>query len=461
MQIRERLKKLFPELRIQLETVDFSLPLTPEQEASLIEISALPDQAFIEKLQPLLSMLMARLREAEGEKIRGDKWVYHMLPSPRPGLENPLVVLPGRGCGYEKGSGGCSMCNFAGEGRPATIQDVDEAMDFIIQHNAKTFERIPGHPLAVVNINALGSFFHAGELSSEVRRHIYTRIRAYQETLPDKKVLFVLEARIDHLDEAVLKEMRECLGPKVLVDLGVGIESTQLLVREGIINKGLPADWLARLALLKKYHVDLTSHFMFGTPLLDAREQVQDSVRSISEFSRLTSEVVNNSQYLFMVMNCKPGTLPEFLRRNGEYQLPNILSVAQGILDLQEELPPQEFEKIMIFGLVGPELHMEGGVEYVRPHDPNCPCTEIHRLLAEWRSYPSYVKKLKELMGNLPEDCETRQQYAAQKHDTAIQEAREPRALRRKIAETYLRMGTAILPGQVGKDLTQLITSVK
>jgi len=143
------------------------------------------------------------------------------------------------------------MCNFAGKGRDATVKDVNEAMDFIIDHNNKCFQEDSNRGHAIININALGSFFHSGELNKEVRSQIYKRIRDYAEgEAKGKNVVFINESRIDHITEEKMKEMREGVGDNVIIDIGVGIESTDDLVRESIINKGLPEDWKERLEIV-------------------------------------------------------------------------------------------------------------------------------------------------------------------------------------------------------------------
>jgi len=254
------------------------------------------------------------------------------------------------------------MCNFAGKGRDATVKDVNEAMDFIIDHNNKCFQEDSNRGHAIININALGSFFHSGELNKEVRSQIYKRIRDYAEgEAKGKNVVFINESRIDHITEEKMKEMREGVGDNVIIDIGVGIESTDDLVRESIINKGLPEDWKERLEIVRKYDGGLTAHIMYGTPVLNEKQQITDAIKSFKECAEMTDSEGKKmfDTLLFMVMNSKPGTLVNYLKEQGVEDLPNILSAVEGIIKIGDKISKSDLEKSHVFGLVGPNEFSE------------------------------------------------------------------------------------------------------
>lgn len=437
-------KALREKVTNSLPVADFGKSLSPEVQEGLEKISELSDENFIRQVRPIVRSIMHHIRSVEGLKIQGFEAVCHMLPSPNdPDMQNPLIVLPGRGCGYQKGEGGCTMCNFAQEGRDATIQDVDEAVDFLINHFESYFEKNPTKPkVAVININALGSFFHKDELTPEVRDHIYHRVNKYKkEQGKDRIVVFVLEGRLDQITEENISDMREKVGEDVVIDVGVGIESTDFLVREGVINKGLPEDWKERLAILRKYDCEIEGHVMFGTPFLDQDQMIDDTVESVRDLANMkdTRGEKMFQQVLLMVSNKKPGTLVNQLAKSGEYALPDIFDVYDAVKKLDDVIGDESKSRVMVFGLVGPEAHREAGTEYLEPQGGD---EAAYQALLKWDGSREKYMEFVEAIEAIPESAVSKKKHQERKKSIGNR-AQDPRQqLKKKIAEACYRLAS-------------------
>ncbi len=371
---------------------DIPKPIDPKQ-PEIDSVARLADPQFIRTVRPVLRAIMHGFHKDFGT-ISGDKVVHHFLPDPNdPNRQNPLVVLGSGKCGYAEGSGGCSMCSF-GEGKsiPVTKQDVDYAMDeIIIKSNEDYLQAHPNKRIALVNINAIGSFFGDGEMSPETRDYIYERVRAYKDRMKsegkNRLMVFVTEARFDDVTEERLKDMRNKLGQDVIIEIGFGVESTNDLIREAIVNKGLDPNWREKIALLKKYDMEVALHIMYGLPFLSQDQAMVDTIQSIKDCMSLANRV------LLMVMNRKPGTLTDYMMSQNSYSLPTVKSVAETVVKLAEDLTPEQLRQLSVFGLVSPEAHVEAGTVNVRPTNPQE--ETIFNILTNWRGSAGDLLALK------------------------------------------------------------------
>lgn len=454
----------FREKEPALENTDFKEPLPESAQREIERTAELPDEEFVGEVRPVLRGLLKEIRKTEGELVRADEVVYHMLPSPNnPDRENPLVVMPSRGCGYEKGSGGCSMCNFGCEGRETTMEDADTALEIIFDHNRRWFAEHPEDDGGViVNINEPGSFLSDRELSPEVRDHIYRRIREYKETeAQGRTVVMVTESRLDQITEEKLIEMREKLGPGVVIDIGVGIESTDLVVEEGIFNKGKPDDWQEKMRMMDRHGVGVTPHLMFGAPFLTEEQAINDAAKSLRDCLEIRNDrgekFVNTA--LLMIMNRRPGTMVDYLARNEQHQMPNVMAVAETMERLGEELSPEDFRKIMVFGLVGPKNLVEAGTEYMTCHDESCQCNGVFGILREWRGTPENLKRLKDARASVTDACPNEASFQGPYKRQDGLSPEDKRQIKERAVGAYYRMSQTILPEKRGMGVEEIIKS--
>jgi radical SAM enzyme (TIGR01210 family) len=356
------------------------------------EILALPEEDFILTSRGLLRTALISLRHKYG-KISGEKTVHHFLPDPVDfQRENPLVVLGTGHCSYME-MGGCAMCSFGETAkRKLSQKEIDEALDFIIKQNDQYQDR------AIFNINVIGSFFNDSELDPKMRQYIFEQIKKYQHQNKDKKIIFVTESRFEDIDEQKIKELRIILGAEIPIEIGFGVESTNDLVRESVIGKGLDPNWQKKLKMLQKAGIDYSLHIMFGSPFLNAREQVFDSMQSVKDCLKLAGE---DDRVLLMIMNVKPGTLVDYLAKQGKYQLPTLSLAAETVLRLSKEVNPDELRKLSIFGLVFPEEFVEQGAKKVSVH--NKLEQKIMDIFLNWRGTPEEINQLEKIYTELNE----------------------------------------------------------
>ncbi len=336
---------------------DFYDAVIAEFEPEIEKVNNLDQEEFITTARGLLRTIMIKLRHKFGA-ISGQETAYHLLPDPEdPNRENPLIVLGTGHCGYAE-MGGCSMCSFGESAtRDVSEQEIDEAFEMAKKSNDQY--TAPGSQ-AVFNINAIGSFFGISELSDERRKYILDKVKGYKKEHQDKNVVFVTESRFEDITEESMAVLREELGEEIPIEIGFGVESTNDLVREAIVGKGLDSQWQKKKEILKKYKIDCALHMMFGLPFLNEREQVADSVNSVRDCLSKTGDY---DRILLMVMNKKPGTLVDAMAKDGKYKLPNVAQAAEVVIRLGREISAKELKKILVFGLVFPEGAKEAGAE--------------------------------------------------------------------------------------------------
>lgn len=438
--------------KVLLPLLDLKAPLAENDRLALDELAKKEDGEFVKSIRPLLRTLMKKIREVEGESVKADKTVFHMLPHiSNRNVENPLVVLPGKGCTYQEATGGCTMCNFGCEGRDPNQEDVDKALNFIFAHNKKMWAENPDYRTAIVNLNVPGTFFNDKELHPSLRDYAFRRVREFQKETGNLTV-FVCEGRLDLVSQERMENMREQLGPDVIVDIGVGLESTDELIREGITNKGLPKDWAEKAEMMKSMgDTDLTVHINMGMPFLNQAEIIKDATESLTEITKMRDESGDPifDQALLMVMNQRKGTLLDYLARCGKYKLPNIFATAQVLTSLSEKLDPSDYERIRIGGLVGPENLVESGTLYQKPCRPDCSCGEVFETLRRFKSKPEDVEKLKKAVEAVGEDCELKSDFRKKEPEVPLN--RED--LKKEIAKTYLQMLRKFYPETKEQDL--------
>jgi len=356
-------------------------------------LKALDQEEFIKTARKLLHTIMIHLREKYGADTAKET-THHFLPDPNDAArENPLVVLGTGRCSYAE-TGGCSMCGFGeSERRNVSENEINDAFDFAREHN----DKYPDH--AVFNINANGSFFNEKELLPARRKSVWAKIKTYKDQNPEKKVIFVTESRFEDINEEKLIEMRKELGNDIPIEIGFGVESTNELIREAIVGKGLDPEWEEKLELLKKYKMDSALHIMFGLPFLDKREQISDSVSTIKDCLSATEDF---DRILMMVMNRKPGTLIDALMKKDEYQLPTISMVAETVIRLGRELTEKDLKRISVFGFEFSKELAEVGTKTVEYRDKNEKA--ILDILLKWRGTSEELRSLETAFSSLPPD---------------------------------------------------------
>ncbi len=244
----------------------------------------------------------------------------------------PLIGIETIGCSWMRYGGGCTMCNFGGQGVPVSEYSLIAQASF----GLKVVRNKP-----LIQIAPNGSLFDELEVPARARKKILSLVRdsGFVES-------FETEARVEHVNEGKIKEAKDILGD-IELDIGVGLESSNPIIRELIINKGLSQEDYLRFLKLSKNLDFLTSlHVLLKPIILTEREAIEDTVNSIKWAIDHGATFV-----ILMVSNMRRYTLNYLLWKKGLYKLPMLWSVIEVLLRLEK----MYLDRVLVAGFVSNE----------------------------------------------------------------------------------------------------------
>jgi hypothetical protein len=202
---------------------------------------------------------------------------------------------------------------------------------------------------------------------------------------------------------------------------------------------------------------------MFGAPFLTEEQAINDTVRSLKDCLEMKDEKGERivDMALLMVMNKRPGTLIDYLARNEQYQLPNVLTVGEIIQRLGEELSPEDFKKIMVLGLVGPENLVEAGTEYLSCHDKNCRCGAVFDVLHKWRGTQENLRELSAAVAAVTDDCPNKRTHGGPHRRRDGLSAEDKSEIRQRAVGAYYKISQTFFPNMWGKSVKEVADSFK
>jgi radical SAM enzyme (TIGR01210 family) len=299
-------------------------------------LASLSDKRFItEVAHPALSIIAGKVAENKAKERYLQKsnpsplWSFLDLP-PAPGSSNGALLIclmpMNAGCAHQAAYGGCIGCDYHPEKSDVTRQELDQQINetFIFINTGRMpdgtkkddfYERFFSAQRIVLNIVASGSLLSPSEIPVAQREKIFKQVKEYKNQHSDKEIIFETECRIDDLmplnyktgkyeiNYPVLESLKS-LG--MLVQIGVGVESTNPIVSEGCFNKHLPpmVETIKLLEVLKKDYpqINLLPHIWLGAPFLTEKERIDDAVESINDCisNGLTDR---KGRVIMMVMN--------------------------------------------------------------------------------------------------------------------------------------------------------------
>ncbi|MBU2406590.1 MAG: hypothetical protein KKA26_01250, partial [Nanoarchaeota archaeon] len=281
------------------------------------------EEELIKEGKKILSIVMGQLRNQRTEQFRNQEFKldgvkrYFMIPFEEGG-EQPLFWLPTVGCSYARSKfGGCTMCNYGG----AIVKLSDE---ILLRKFVETLEDPVIKAFPNLNYGGQGSFFDDSEHSPNLRKRMLEEV-AKREWVKR----FACESRPEFITEDKIKQMRDILDDKK-IEIGLGLESTTCIVREGIINKNFNEEAYSNfLDYAKEFDLEISLDVMFKPNVLTEKEAIEDVVKTIKDILKDVDETHPIKWIILMVMNIKPNTLIEWEYKKGLYQPPLLWSVVE------------------------------------------------------------------------------------------------------------------------------------
>ncbi len=163
-----------------------------------------------------------------------------------------------------------------------------------------------------------GSMLNEAELPAEARRDI---LKLIAENKNIKSV--ILESLPEYITEPILDEARTILGDKYL-EIGVGLESCDPMVRHLAINKPFNLQQFEETAKLIRKYCHLLSYILVKPSFLTENEALKDSLETVQYAFNVGSSVVSIEP-----LNIGEFAMSGALNRLGLYRVPWLWTVLE------------------------------------------------------------------------------------------------------------------------------------
>lgn len=230
------------------------------------------------------------------------------------------VTLTPTGCVWAN-KGGCTVC---GEFSGSNLSDPIEADVHIAQFVGACAEEIGTHKPAWLRIYNEGSFLNPYELATEAQEKI---IKTACNIRGVKRI--TIETRPEFINSESLNNLKSVLKQGVELEVGMGFETKNDIIRDVLINKG-ESFYLYKRALeaLKEYRVRSLAYILLKPPFLSELDAILDAENTIEfafecGFDAVSLEPVSIHNFSFI----------DLLYCQGLYQTPWLWSVVRVVKD--------------------------------------------------------------------------------------------------------------------------------
>ena len=227
-----------------------------------------------------------------------------------------VVILKTRGCTWAL-AGGCTMCGYANDSAWTKVSEEQLVAQF-----EKAWRRYDGEEL--VKIYTSGSFLDRFEVMPGAQKSILTTIgKPSSERTAPLKVAF--ESLPGFVTDEAFKPLE---GLVQKMEVGIGVESSNLLVLRDSVNKGhsFEAFPLAAAACLR-HGVSVKAYLMCKPPFLKESDALADSTKTIIDAAPYADMVSLNPT------NVQSNTLVDALYKRGSYRPPWLWTIVTALLD--------------------------------------------------------------------------------------------------------------------------------
>lgn len=245
-------------------------------------------------------------------------------------VDRVMIVLRANGCEHYKQDGGCSMCShFNGTDRNAqiTTEEYIEQWKNVTDGIGLDSGKFNLNDYPVVCVYNLGSLLNENEISKEAVKHIFKSLNTYEGV---KKV--IIESRAEYVNDEVLQNIASSYNNGI-VEVGIGVESTNKIIREICHHKGIEDLSIIKNAVdtLHKYNIKALAYINFKPIFLTEQEAIDDAIETAIKcfemgFDAISIEPTSLQNY----------SLANHLYQLGQYRVPwlwSIRDVVQGIYD--------------------------------------------------------------------------------------------------------------------------------
>lgn len=239
------------------------------------------------------------------------------------------IILRTVGCRWAYKDGGCTMCSYIMDSFPSNItsENIINQFDYALQ---KYGSEIHSNPKDIsIKLFTSGSFLDDGEIPGDARKYILKKIKE----LDIKEV--VIESRPEYITENKLEEIINCLGNRINMEIGVGIESFNEEIRNISINKGISTEEIINaINLSKKYSINIKAYLLIKPLFITEGDAVDDAIYSANKCIELGC-----SRISYCPATVHKGTLMEVLWKKNQYRPPYLWSILKILHNVKTKNP--------------------------------------------------------------------------------------------------------------------------
>lgn len=255
-------------------------------------------------------------------------------------VDRVMIVLRSNGCQHYKTNGGCSMCAHL-NGAPLMekithenyVMQWNSVVDGSFNESATTEFNLNDYP--VVCVYNLGSLLNPEEISFETVKYIFASLNEYKGV---KKV--IIESRAEYVTEEALSAIREVYDG--IVEVGIGVESTNYLVRELCHHKAIDDTQIITDAVdtLHKFNMKALAYVNFKPVFLTESEAIDDAIKtSVDCFNKFHFDAVSVEP-----TSLQENSLANFMYDLGLYRVPWLWSLRDIIHGIYDEIGTQKLD---------------------------------------------------------------------------------------------------------------------
>ena len=232
-----------------------------------------------------------------------------------------FVVLRTNGCTYN----GCTMCGFK-QNLNNTFEITNNKLIEQIKHCIENTD-FSKNNIEQIDILTPGSFLDDHEIGNEFR------IKAMQmiSRLPQIRKIFI-ESRTEFVDDNNLNILKNNLRKDQMIELAIGVESSNKHIRNKILKKALDWQNLEKVIQICSYNnIGFQSYLLIKPPTLSEIDAINDAVQSAKDIAALANKYSVPFRIAFQPVFIARNTLLENQYNSGEYSLLNLWSVIEVI----------------------------------------------------------------------------------------------------------------------------------
>ncbi|MCX6672882.1 MAG: archaeosine biosynthesis radical SAM protein RaSEA [Methanothrix sp.] len=212
------------------------------------------------------------------------------------------MILRTVGCRWNR----CTMCGYAGEGAPASAQDLIAQFECAMERSSLD--------VSVVKIYTSGSFLDSAEMPVEARDAILARLQSQGI----KKL--VIETR----PEYVTPQTIEICLTSLPTEFAIGLETASDLIRENAIHKGFSfQDFADAAEAVHRQGGRVKAYLLLKPPLLSEGQAMSDAIASVRR-ARGHADILSLN-----LCNVQRNTVVERMWERGEFRPPWLWSALE------------------------------------------------------------------------------------------------------------------------------------